>query len=375
MRIVVCPDKFAGTLSASEAASAIALGWQEFAPETEVTLIPISDGGFGFLDSISCALNLTTEPVLVRGLLGQSIPVEYAFDHQTAYIEVAQSIGIHLLEPSSQTALVASSYGVGQLIKAAIDKGLTKIVIGLGGTATSDGGAGALAALGAVAFNSEDIQIDALENGVVELKGISRIDLSQVEELLENISIEVLTDVDNPFLGARGAAKVFSSQKGATEKQIQEIEERLTHFAQLIGKRKDGRNPAVALGAGAAGGLGFALIRIGAVRSAGIERIISILGLKQAIEQADLVITGEGKFDWQSLDGKAVTGISRAAMSLGKATIVLAGQVEIGRRDRQTIGVSGAFSMSDFSTLTESLNDPASTLKRLSARVARTWNR
>jgi glycerate kinase len=375
MRIVVCPDKFAGTLSASEAASAIAQGWQDFAPETQVTLIPISDGGFGFLDSISCALSLKTEPVVVRGMLGQVIPVEYAFDQQTAYIEVAQPIGLHLIQSSSQTAQVVSSYGVGELIKAAIEKGITKIVIGLGGTATSDGGAGALAALGAVAFDSQGIEIDALEKGTIELLNISRIDLSRVEDLLSNITIEVLTDVENPFLGARGAAKVFSLQKGATEKQIQEIEDSLTHFAQLIGKRKDGKNPAVALGAGAAGGLGFALIRIGAVRSAGIERIISILGLKKAIEQADLVITGEGKFDWQSLDGKAVTGISRTAMSLGKATVVMAGQVEIGRRDWQTIGVSGAFSMADFSSLAESFEDPSGTLKRLSARVARTWNR
>ena len=197
----------------------------------------------------------------------------------------------------------------------------------------------------------------------------------QTENFLKDVSIEILTDVDNPLLGARGTAQVFSSQKGASETQVSEIENALTHYSTLLGKRSDGKNAAVSLGAGAAGGLGFSLIRLGAHRSAGIERVIGILGLKQAIAKADLVITGEGKFDWQSLDGKAVTGVAKTALSLGKATIVLAGQVEIGRRDWQSIGVSGAFAMEEFVGLDRAFSDSKEVLSQLAERVARTWNR
>lgn len=375
MRILVCPDKFAGTLTASEAAAAICTGWLRFAPNSEIVQMPISDGGYGFLDSISSALGLKSEPVLVRGALGQSTPCEYAFDNQTAYIEFAQIIGIQLIHPDSTTVMLASSFGVGQLIKTVIERGFRKIVIGLGGTSTSDGGAGLLAALGARAFDEAGNEIDCLEKGASELLRISRIDLSEVEKLLQEVSIEILSDVDNPLLGGRGAATVFAPQKGASDSQVKLVEESLTHFANLIGKRPDGKNSAVALGAGAAGGAGFALIRIGASRSSGIERVIEILGLKREISKADLVITGEGKFDWQSLDGKAITGVAKAALNLGKATIVLSGQVEIGRREWQSIGVAGAFSAEEFAGLEKALNEPSKVLSDLSERVARTWNR
>jgi glycerate kinase len=375
MRILVCPDKFAGTMSASEAANSIATGWRNFAPETLVTVIPISDGGTGFLDAISTALHLKSEPLLVRGPTGQEVLSEFAFDRNTAYIEAAQAIGIHLVKPTSENVLNSSSYGLGQLVKYCIEKGFKKIIIGLGGTATSDGGAGTLAALGAKAFDAKGNQTNALEEGAGNLLEVSKIDLTSVAALLDGVTIEVLTDVDNPLLGARGAAKTYSAQKGASDEQIEIIENHLEHFSQLLGKREDGKNPAIALGAGAAGGLGFSLIRIGATRSAGIDRVISILGLQHAITKADLVITGEGKFDWQSLDGKAITGVARTALNLGKATIVIAGQVEVGRRDWQTIGVAGAFSMSEFSTLEDAISDPTGTLSRLSERVARTWNR
>ncbi len=375
MQIVVCPDKFAGTLSASQAGSAIAEGWRKYAPAAEISVIPISDGGYGFLDSISTALNLKTEPIFIRGPLKDVVPAEFAFDSKTAYIEVAQVVGIHLLTPNSDSVMSASSYGVGELISAAVEKGFKRIVIGLGGTATSDGGAGALAALGAIAFDSSGNEIQALKNGVADLLSIARMDLTAVEKFLTGVTIEILTDVDNPLLGVRGTAIIFAPQKGATQLQVKEIELSLMHFSQLVGKREDGKNPAVALGAGAAGGLGFALMRIGATRSEGIERVIQILGLKDAISKADLVITGEGKFDWQSLDGKAVTGVAKTALNLGKAVIVLAGQVEIGRRDWQTIGLSGAFSMEEFRGLDQALAQPIETLAQLSERVARTWNR
>lgn len=375
MRILVCPDKFAGTLTASEAARAISAGWLNFAPQAELVQIPISDGGPGFIDSISTALNLSSELVMVRGPLGERIPCEFAHDKQTAYVEVAHAIGSHLIEVGPNTVLSSSSYGAGELLKACIESGFKKIILGLGGTATSDGGAGLLAALGAKAFDVDGNQIKSLEKGVTELAQIDRIELSVVEELVKDVAIEILTDVDNPLLGTRGTAKTFAPQKGADDIQVEKIEDSLTHFANLLGKRLDNKNAAVALGAGAAGGIGFSLIRIGATRSPGIERVIEILGLKREIAKADLVITGEGKFDWQSLDGKVITGVARAAMSLGKATIVIAGQVEIGRRDWQSIGVANAFSAEEFVGLANSLTEPFQSLSKLSERVARTWNR
>ncbi len=375
MRIVVCPDKFARTLSASQAALAIANGWQKFAPETSAQIIPISDGGTGFLDAISTALNLKREPTLVQGATGEQTPSEFAFDANTAYVEAAQVIGIHLIEPSEETAQLASSFGLGELIKTVVEKGFKKIIIGLGGTSVSDGGAGMLAALGAIAYDNQGNETLALELGASKLSEISKINLLPVENFLRDTSIEILTDVDNPLLGARGTAQVFAGQKGASEKQIIDIENSLSHFSQLLGKRSDGKNAAFALGAGSAGGIGFSLIRIGANRSAGIERVIGILGLKHAIANADLVITGEGKFDWQSLDGKAVTGVARTALNLGKPVIVLAGQVEIGRRDWQTIGVSGAFALDEFVGVEKAFSDASSALSQLAERVARTWNR
>lgn len=375
MRILVCPDKFAGTLSASEAASAIGKGWVRFAPDAEVVQIPLSDGGMGLIDAIAASLNLKIEPVVVRGALGRPIPCEFAHDENTAYIEVAQVIGIQLVEPSESTSLIASSYGVGELIRHVALQGFRKIVIGLGGTSVSDAGAGLLAALGAKAFDQNGNQVAALENGASELVEVHRLDLRNVETFFAEVSVEILTDVNNPLLGSRGTAHIFAEQKGATENQIEQIENALTHFVSVIGKRKDGKNAAVALGAGAAGGIGFSLIHMGATRSAGIERVMEILNVKEQIAKADLVVTGEGKFDWQSLDGKVVSGVARAAMNKGKPTIVMAGQVEIGRRDWQTIGVAAAFSCQEFASLETSMAQTGEVLANLSERVARTWNR
>lgn len=375
MRILVCPDKFAGTLTASEAATSIANGWSNFAPETKIQIVPISDGGEGFLDSVSLALGLASQFVEVSSDSGNRFRAEYAGSESRSYIEVAKVVGIGNTVFSDPDPTKRSSFAVGELIRDAIEQGFKEIVIGLGGTNISDGGAGLLAALGAMAFDSQDQVCDYLEKGNRDITKISRLDISLASSLLTGISIEILTDVENPLLGARGSAKVYAPQKGADESQVLFIEESLTHLAALLGKRGDGKNAAVALGAGAAGGIGFALIHLGATRSSGVMRVMEILKIPNIISKCDLVITGEGKFDWQSLDGKAVTGLAKTALSFGVPTIVLAGQVEIGRREWQSIGVASAFSLEDFCGLETALNMPRESLASLTERVARTWNR
>ncbi|MEN9693359.1 MAG: hypothetical protein RLZZ330_1003 [Actinomycetota bacterium] len=375
MRILVCPDKFAGTLTASDAALAICEGWSRFTSNSELQVIPISDGGEGFLDSVRVALQLKSRYVDVTSDSGNSFSTEYAFKDTTCYIEVAKVVGINNTVFSNPDPTIRSSFAVGELIRDAIKNGFKRTIIGLGGTNVSDGGAGLLAALGAVAFDSQDRECDYLKNGNRDLTKISRIDISQASSLLAGISIEILTDVENPLLGARGAAKVFAPQKGADELEVEFIEESLTHLASVLGKRQDGKTAAVALGAGAAGGIGFALIHLGATRSSGVMRVMEILRIPNIISKSDLVITGEGKFDWQSLDGKAVTGLAKTAMSFGVPTIVLAGQVEIGRREWQSIGVASAFSLEEFCGLESALSQPKESLALLAERVARTWNR
>ena len=375
MRILVCPDKFSGTLGASQAADAIREGWLKFAPDTEVQVIPISDGGEGFLESVSVALELNYGLVEVKSDSQTLFNAEYAFDKGTSYIEVAKVVGIQNTVFADQNPTKRSSYAVGQMIAHAVQNGFQRIVIGLGGTNVSDGGAGLLAALGAISFDTNNQVCNFLENGNLDLTKITRIDISPVIKLLENVSIEILTDVENPLLGARGAARVFSPQKGADDSQVEMIEESLGHLSNLLGKKEDGKNAAVALGAGAAGGIGFALIHLGATRSSGVSRVMEILRIPRAMSRSDLVITGEGKFDWQSLDGKAITGLAKVAMASGIPVLVLSGQVEIGRREWQSIGVASAFSLEDFCGLERAFNEPYASLASLTERVARTWNR
>lgn len=375
MRILVCPDKFSGTLGAKEAAAAIAEGWKRFASGTEVQVVPISDGGEGFIESVSVALNLETRFLEVSSDSGNNFKAEYAVSESTCYIEVAKAVGINNTVFSNQDPTARSSFAVGELISHAVQEGFNRIILGLGGTNVSDGGAGLLAAVGAVAFDDQNLHCDYLKNGNRDLRKISRIELSSAREVLQDVSIEILTDVENPLLGERGAAKIFSPQKGADESQVMFIEDSLAHLSSVLGKREDGKNAAVALGAGAAGGIGFALIHLGATRSSGVMRVMEILKVPNAISRSDLVITGEGKFDWQSLDGKAITGLSKTAMSFGIPVLVLAGQVEIGRREWQSIGVASAFSLEDFCGLETAINEPYISLAALSERVARTWNR
>src|SRR3954470_8576997 len=295
MRILIAPDKFAGTLTAVEAAAAIEEGWRRRDPEAEVLVAPMADGGPGFIDVLSAVVDGTLLSVTVRGPLGEEVPATVLVAAETAYVETAQACGLHLVAPADRRPEDASTYGVGQLIAAAVDAGAKRIILGLGGSGTNDAGAGMLAALGATATGGR------LEAGAAGLAGLTGVDLEPARARTAGIEFVAASDVENPMLGLRGATNVFGTQKGIPDERKPEVDGWLTRFAELAG-----RKTADAKGAGAAGGLGYALLLLGAERVSGSDLVAALTGLRDKARKVDLVLTGEGAFDFQSRDGKVI---------------------------------------------------------------------
>lgn len=368
MHVLIAPDSFAGTLSAVEAADALAQGWARSAPGDVIVSRPMSDGGPGFVEVVAEALGARIKTTSVTGPLGEEVPAAIALHEGTAYVEAAQACGLHLVDPADRDPERTTSVGVGQLIKAAIRAGATTVVVGLGGTATNDGGAGLLCALGATA----DGPMDCGGRSLVRLR---EVDLAPARRAVAGVRLVAATDVDNPLLGLRGASRNYAEQKGASEEQVMRLEGALENFHTVVGRRPDGKDPAVALGAGAAGGIGYALMHLGAERVPGITTVMDIVGLPEQVAAADLVVTGEGRFDWQSLRGKVASGIAAVATSYVKPCVVVAGEVIVGRRDYAGIGVAATYSVSDLvGGRDASLADPAGSLAAAAERVARTWS-
>ena len=368
MRVLVSPDCFTGTLTSVEAALAIRDGWLQIHPDDEVVIAPLSDGGPGFIGGLHAVLGGELVTEIVTGPLGAKTPAQFLLRGKEAWIESAQACGLALIERENRDPRVTTSYGVGELIAQAIEKGATKITVGLGGSGTNDAGAGMLAALG-VTSDGE------LTSGGSALKQVSGVDLSAALEKVTGIELIVASDVDNPLLGLRGATAVFGPQKGADDFAVMELEGALQHFSELCGRRADGKDPAVALGAGAAGGLGYGLMLLGANRVAGIETVLDIVGLDEEIRKADLVITGEGCLDDQSLHGKVIAGVASHSAALGKPCVALAGAVRLGKRECATAGIDSAYSMSEFAGRERSMAQPTEVLTEVSARMAQTWGR
>lgn len=369
MRVVICPDKFAGTLGAPQAAAAIAEGWARRAPEDELVLRPLADGGPGFVDVLHASLGGRLLAVTVSDPLGRPVPATLLVVGDTAYVESAQACGLHLLGAHERDPGVTTTYGVGELLAAAVDAGARRILVGLGGSATNDGGAGMLAALGAT-------PADVLRRGGLALTELDAVDLSAARERLAGVEVVAASDVDNPLLGLRGAAQVFARQKGADDDLVLRLDAALAAFAEVAepGVRPI-RSVAAAAGAGAAGGLGYGLLLVGATREPGISTILDAVGLSAEISRSDLVITGEGCFDWQSLAGKVVSGVAAAALPTGRPVVVLAGQVQVGRRELNTLGVDSAYALVERpEQREEAFTRPAEALAALAERVARTWH-
>lgn len=363
MRILVAPDRFAGTLTATEAAEAIRDGWRRAAPGDELELVPLSDGGPGFLEVLHGGLGGEVLVETVRGPLGGSTPAPLLRVDDVAYLEAGQACGLHLVDREHLEPLVASSYGVGELVAAAVDAGARRVVVGVGETAGTDGGAGLLAALGV-----EPRELLSGGGGRLgELAG--DLDLAPARARLGGAALVAATDVDAPLLGHDGAAHGFGAQKGADRAARDLLEAGLRTFAT----RTDG-GVAVKGGAGAGGGIGFALLLLGADRLPGTQLAIDAVGLAERARATDLLVTGAGAFDWQSLRGRVVAGVARAAQDAGRPTVVLAGRVEVGRREQSSAGVDAAYAIADLPE-SERGHTASEDLQALAARVARTWSR
>lgn len=369
MRVLVSPDCFTGTLTAVECALAIREGWLSEFPQDEIVLAPLSDGGPGFIGGLHQVLGGELVTAVVRGPIGEEVPAEFLLKEDEAWIESAQACGLALISQANRNPKVTSTFGVGQLIDIAIERGAKKITVGLGGSGTNDGGAGMLAALGATAHGGQ------LDQGGAQLKFVESVDLTIALAKVSGVELIVASDVDNPLLGLRGATAVFGPQKGADDFAVMELEGALENFAGKCGRRTDGKDPAVALGAGAAGGLGYGLMLLGATRVAGIETVLDIVALDSEIQKADLVITGEGCLDDQSLHGKVVAGVASHAAALGKPCIAIAGVVRLGKRELATAGIDSAYSMSEIAGSERSLGEPQAVAAEVSARIAKTWGR
>ena len=364
MRVLVAPDKFAGTLTATEAADAIVAGWSRSAPHDEFVTVPMADGGPGFVDAVAAAGSGRLLACTVRGPLGDDVPATVVLDGTTAYVESAQACGLHLVPADRRDPLRASSYGVGQLLAASVRAGARRVVVGLGGSGTVDAGAGLLAALGA----EPAAELSGGAAGVASLAG--PVDLGPARRLLAGVELVVASDVDVPLLGPSGAVLGFGRQKG-----LQRADEAATETAMERFAAANDARIATADGAGAAGGLGYALLLLGARRVNGVELVMGVVGLADAAGSADLLVTGEGSLDWQSLRGKVAAGVARAARDSGRPAIVLAGRVEVGRRELSTAGIDAAYAVA--ATPAEAraaMARPAETLAELAAKVARTWS-
>lgn len=387
MRVLVAPDCFTGTLTARQAAAAMVEGWSSHAAGDEIDVVPMSDGGPGFVDSLAGSLPGRLLTSTVTGPHGDPVPAtvlvvegpDDASGLRTVYLESAQACGSHLVPAEDRDPATATSVGVGELVQVALEEGAERVVVGLGGSVTVDGGAGLLGALGVRAAGA---RTDTGPRGLAGLDVEALSGLAAARERFAGVELVVASDVDVPMLGRHGAVHGFARQKGAAADQLPALEAAMTawasavvHAAGAAGASDPGRLVALP-GAGAAGGLGFALLALGARRLAGVQAVADAVGLPARTEGLDLVLTGEGSFDWQSLRGKVVAGVAQVAGAHAVPVVVVAGRVAVGRRELAVAGVEAAYAVAeDDAQLAASLAAPAEALAARTAKVARTWHR
>ena len=344
MKIVIAPDSFKDSLSAEKVADAIAAGLADVLPDAQLVKCPMADGGEGTVEAIVAAGNGQLRCNKVQGPLGAAVDAHWGWlpDSRTAIIEMAEASGLQLVAVGQRDACTSSTFGTGELIKAALDAGAQRIILAIGGSATNDAGAGALQALGLGLF---DGQGQTLARGGLALAKVARITLEGLDPRLADVDFEIAADVNNPLCGEQGASAIFGPQKGASTAQVQQLDQALGHFADLCAEvlPKDVRQEP---GSGAAGGLGFAAKAfLGARFRAGVEVVAELVGLAQAVKGADLVITGEGRFDAQTLRGKTPFGVARIAQEHGVPVVVLAGTLGEGYQTLYEHGINAAFAL------------------------------
>lgn len=396
MRVLLAPDAFGGTLTADQAAEAMADGWRRAASADDVRTLPLGDGGPGFVTALHASLGGELVPVAVTGPLGDEVPAALlrvdGAAGPTVYVESAHAVGLHLVDPARRDPTRTTSAGLGALLLAARDLGAVRVVVGLGGSATHDGGAGLLAALGMAA--------PGLREGGGALASLTAgdvADLAAARAAVSGLDLVAAADVDVPLLGLHGASAAFAAQKGASPEQAQELERALGHLAALVGDAEPAgvggggrmllplggvagpgpvaRRWSTLPGAGAAGGLGFGLAVLGARLLPGSRVVADAVGLAAAVAGVDLVLTGEGSLDGHALHGKVVATVAAAALDRGVPAVAVAGEVLAGRREWGAAGLSGAYAVAERpEQLAAFAADPAGTLAARVERVARTWS-
>jgi glycerate 2-kinase len=368
--VVIAPDKFKGSLSAAQVAEHVAAGLQRGHPGLPVVAMPVADGGDGTVDA-AVAAGFDRVTIAVQGPTGAPVTASYAVRGSTAVVELAEASGLSRLLGGRPAALTASSHGTGELIDAALRGGARQIVLGLGGSACTDGGTGMAAALGARFL---DVDGRPLPPGGGALPSLASLDLAVLLERFQGVDVMVAGDVDNPLLGQDGAAAVFAPQKGATPDEVRLLERGLARLDAVV---RTGLGVAAAgrPGAGAAGGVGFgAMVFLSATVRPGIGYLLELLGFADRLRGARLVITGEGSLDAQTLRGKAPVGVARAADELRVPVVAVSGRRTLTDEQLRQAGIAAAYALTDIEADPERcMTEAGPLLERLAEHIGRTW--
>ncbi|MBB4902117.1 glycerate kinase [Streptomyces griseostramineus] len=369
-RVLVAADKFKGSLTAVEVADRVSAGLRRIVPGLVVEALPVADGGDGTV-AAAVAAGFERREVRVAGPLGDEVTAAYALRGDTAVVEMAEASGLQRLPDGVLAPLTASTYGSGELLRAALDAGARTLVFGVGGSATTDGGAGMLAALGARFLKADGEPVAPGGGGLAELASA---DLSGLDPRLGEVELILASDVDNPLTGPKGAPAVYGPQKGASPQDVERLDAALTHFAKVL---EGAVGPvaaeyAVSSGAGAAGGIGYGALLLGAGFRPGIAVMLDVLGFAPALERADLVITGEGSLDQQTLHGKAPAGVAAAARAAGKEVVAVCGRLALPPEELGRAGIRRAYALTDLEPdVAKCIADAGPILERTAERIAR----
>ncbi len=342
MKIVIAPDSFKESLTSLEVASAIETGFKKVFPHAQYIKVPMADGGEGTVRSLIDATQGNLISTAVIAPLGNTVSATWGLsgNKDTAFIEMAASSGLHLVPFEQRNPLKTTSFGTGQLIKAALECGIKKIILGIGGSATNDGGVGMLQALGGRFLDKDQREIQL---GGESLQTLSKIDLTHLDPRLKEIEIQVACDVTNPLCGPNGASAIFGPQKGATAEMVQQLDHALHHFSTIV-EQQYHLNIREHSGSGAAGGMGAGLLLLPNVRlQSGVEIIINAVNLIKQVENADLIITGEGRMDSQTVQGKTPAGVAKVAKYFNKPVIAIVGSLKEDYEVVYDIGIDAVF--------------------------------
>ena len=371
MKVCIAPDSFKESLSAAEVAEAIRRGVLKVAPGAQTVIVPMADGGEGTVRALVDATGGEFVRETVTGPLGGKVQAHYGLlgEGETAVIEMAAASGLPLLPPDERNPMLTTTFGTGELIRSALDRAVKHIIVGIGGSATVDGGAGMAQALGAKLLDEKGEEIGF---GGGELRRLERIDLSGLAPRVASVEVEVACDVTNPLTGPEGAARIYGPQKGATPEMVEALERNLAHLAHVIANDL-GKDVCDLPGAGAAGGLGAGLVAfLGAKLKPGVEIVIEASGLREKMKGCHLVITGEGQLDEQSAFGKTIDGVAGVAKGLGIPVVAIAGSLGKGCEKVLGRGVSAYFStVPGPGSLQEALTEAAEFLERTAEQVMR----